>query len=58
MLYGVSRFNAWIGATGCEDQSNMRKVKQEILDYFVSQYNKILDENLEDYIENFEEHMR
>jgi len=35
----------------------MLEAKQETLDYFVSEYQKMLEENLDDYIENFEFYM-
>ena len=58
MLFSVARFNAWISATGCKDQEHMRHAKQEMIDYFVTEYKKMLDENLDDYIENFNEYMK
>jgi hypothetical protein len=36
----------------------MAIAKQETLEYFVSEYRKMLEENLDDHIENFESYMR
>ena len=36
----------------------MAASKQETLEYFVAEYRKMLEENLDDYIENFESYMR
>jgi hypothetical protein len=58
MLYGTSRFNAWISACGFESGADMAARKQETLKYFVDEYAKMLEENLDDYIANFERYMR
>ncbi len=36
----------------------MAEAKQETIDYFVNEYRKMLDENLQDYIDNFDEYMQ
>jgi len=36
----------------------MAEAKQETLEYFVSEFRKMLEENLDDYIENFESYMQ
>jgi Protein of unknown function (DUF3144) len=58
MLYGTSRFNAWISASGFESGEEMRDARTETIKYFVSEYEKMLIENLDDYIENFEKYMK
>ncbi len=58
MLYGTSRFNAWISACGFESGEQMREARAETIKYFVSEYEKMLIENLDDYIENFEKYMK
>lgn len=57
MLYGTARFNAWLSATGWNNAEEMKKAKDETLEYFVTEYRKMLEENLNDYIENFETYM-
>ncbi len=57
MLYGTSRFNAWLSASGWNNGEEMKNAKEETLEYFVSEYRKMLDENLNDYINNFENYM-
>ncbi len=57
MMYSVARFNAFVCARGLTDKKEFEKLKQEMLDYFVGEYKKMLDENLDDYIENFERYM-
>jgi hypothetical protein len=58
MLYAASRFNAWVSATGFSSRDEMEKAKQEKLDYFCEQYRMMLEENYDDYIENFDSYMK
>jgi hypothetical protein len=57
MLYSVARFNAWLTACNCRSGNEMRTAKQEAIEYFAEQYKKMLVENLEDYIDNFDRYM-
>lgn len=57
-MYGMSRFNAWVSACGFHSAEEMQEAKAETLEYFVRQYRAMLEENLEDYIENFDEYMK
>ena len=56
-LYAAARFNAWVTATGYTSRTEMAKGREETLEYFCEQYRKMLEENLDDYIENFEKYM-
>jgi len=57
MMYSVARFNAWISACRFNNATEMKDIKQEIIKYFVTEYEKMLKENLDDYIENFDNYM-
>jgi len=57
MMYSVARFNAWVSATGWNSGEEMKSSKEKTLDYFVAEYRKMLEENLDDYINNFESYM-
>ena len=57
-MYATARFNAWVSACGWNSGQEMAKAKQETLEYFVTEYRKMLNENLDDYISNFESYMR
>lgn len=57
MMYAAARFNAWVSATGWRNGQDMAASKQETIDYFLAEYRKMLDENLQDYIDNFERYM-
>ncbi|MEO8146228.1 MAG: DUF3144 domain-containing protein [Bacteroidia bacterium] len=57
MMYSVSRFNAWVNARGWNSGKEMEKAKEVSLEYFVEQYRRMLKENFEDYINNFDNYM-
>lgn len=57
-MYATARFNAWVSARGWNNGQEMAEAKQETLEYFVAEYRKMLEENLVDYIENFDSYMR
>lgn len=58
MMYSVARFNAWISACGFNNSEEMENAKKETIKYFVDEYEKMLTENLEDYIDNFDKFMK
>ena len=58
LLYSASRFNAWISACGWNNSEEMAGSKEETIEYFVTEYRKMLEENLDDYIENFNQYMQ
>ena len=58
MMYSVARFNAWFSACEFTNAEEMKKGKQETIKYFVAEYEKMLTENLDDYIENFDKFMK
>ena len=57
-MYATARFNAWVSACGWNSGQEMASAKDETLKYFVAEYHKMLEENLDDYIENFESYMQ
>jgi hypothetical protein len=57
MMYATARFNAWVSACGCRSREEMTQARERMLDYFAAEYRKMLAENLDDYIANFERYM-
>ncbi len=55
LMFASSRFNAWITAAGFKNAEEMKNEKQEILDFFTTQYRHMLEENFNNYIDNFEQ---
>lgn len=58
MMYATARFNAWVGACGFDDSEQMKATRDEMVEYFVAEYRKMLEENIDDYIGNFENYMQ
>jgi hypothetical protein len=54
LLYAAARFNSFNVANSADSIEEMKKDKEEAIKYFSEQYKKMLEENLDDYIENFE----
>ncbi|BFM48898.1 DUF3144 domain-containing protein [Marinomonas sp. THO17] len=57
-MYATARFNAWVSACGWQSGQEMAEAKEETLEYFVAEYRKMLEDNLNDYIDNFESYMQ
>lgn len=57
MMFALVRFNAWVSANGFESAQEMSAARGEIIDHFSIQYRKMLEENLDNYIANFDKFM-
>jgi len=57
-MYSLARFNAWVSACGWTGGQELAEAKEDTIEYFVEQYRKMLNENLDDYIKNFDEYMK
>ena len=57
MMYALVRFNSWVSASGFDSAKEMSASRDEIIDYFSIQYRKMLEENLDNYIANFDKFM-
>lgn len=58
MMYATARFNAWVSASGFADGEQMKDARNEAVEYFVTEFRKMLEENFDDYIENFEQYLK
>ena len=54
LLYAAARFNSFNIASSATDVEEMKKNKEEAVKYFTDQYQKMIIENIDDYIENYE----
>jgi len=54
LLYAAARFNSFNVSSSAENVEEMKKDKEEAIQYFTEQYKKMLTENLDDCIENYE----
>lgn len=57
MMYSTARFNAWVSAMGFYNGQEMKDAKEETVNYFVKEYKQMLEENLDDYIANYDDYM-
>ena len=58
MMYAAARFNAWVSACGFRSREEMVAARAETVAYFVDQYRKMLEDNLDDHIEHFDNYMK
>lgn len=58
MMFGLSRFNAFMSAIGYKNAIELENAKEKNIKYFTTQYEKMLRENVQDYIDNFEKYMK
>ena len=57
MMFATARFNAWVSASGTDSSEELASVRDEAVEYFVGEYRKMLEENLDEYIEHFDKYM-
>jgi hypothetical protein len=58
MMFATARFNAWVSASGTDSSDELASVREEALAYFVNEYRQMLEENLDEYIEHFDDYMK
>ena len=58
MLYGAARFNAWVSAGAFDSPEAMQAAKEKTIAVFLAEYEKMLSEHLDDYIEHFHEFVK
>ena len=58
MMYGLARFNTWISACSFQTAEQMVEARDQKIEYFTTQYRKMLEENFDDYIEHFNKYMQ
>ncbi len=58
LLYAAARFNAFIAAATAKNIDELKDNKEEAVRYFSHQYYEMFVENIEDWIENYEEHIK
>ena len=56
-LYASARFNAFIVAQTTGSPEKMALEKARALDYFTDQFRKMMEDNLDDFTQNFDKYM-
>ncbi len=57
MMFASARFNAWISASGFKSGEELKARKKELVEFFVNQYSSMLEENLDNYADNYDLYM-
>ena len=57
LMFASARFNAWISASSFQNGEELKAKKKELIEYFVSQYSSMLEENLDNYADNYDLYM-
>ena len=55
-LYAAARFNSFVVAASSNSVQELNNDKENAIEYFVGQYRKMLEENIDDHIDNFEKY--
>lgn len=53
-MYANARYSVWLSACSYKSAEDFKKDKQVIHDYYLEQFKLMLEDNLEEYHENFE----
>ncbi|MEB3766177.1 DUF3144 domain-containing protein [Acinetobacter sp. MD2] len=58
MLFAAARFNSWVAANNFKDGNEMRDAKEQVMAYLMQQFQMMLDDNFDEYCEQFENYLR
>lgn len=58
LLYAGARFSAFIVASGSDNVEAMKTNRAQAITYFTDQFNKMLIENLDEHIQNFDNYIQ
>lgn len=58
MLYATSRFCAYSAAAGFKSADELKEARARILAHYQEQFSKMVEDNLDDYINNFDKYGR
>ena len=57
-LYSAARFNAYVSASSFNSSQELIEAKEATMKFFMEEYKKMLEENIDDYILNFSEYLK
>lgn len=58
ILYSAARFNAFLVASNAESAADFASKKEEACEFFMGEYQKMLDEHFADYANNFDKYLK
>jgi hypothetical protein len=56
LLYAAARFTSYLVASSAENADEIKAGKEEAVEYFTAQYRQLLIDNIDDYIDNYDEY--
>ena len=56
LLFSAARFNVFTTVRQFDDVEKLKEEKQKIVEYFSQRYRDMMEENLEEYIERFDDY--
>lgn len=57
-MYGLARYSAWFTAAGWTNGKDMADARDETVEFFVSEFRRMLELNMDDYIQNFDNYVQ
>ena len=57
MMFATARFNSWVTAVNSGNVIQMLDNKDDAIEYFVNEYRAMLQQNMDEYCENFDKYM-
>ena len=57
-MYGLARYSAWFCASGWTNAMDMADARDETVDFIVNEYRRMLELNMDDYIQNFDNYVQ
>ena len=58
LLYAASRYSASVASIGFVKGDDLRKEKEDIIEFYTKQYRQMLSDNLDDYAQNFDKYVK
>jgi cytidylate kinase len=56
-LYAAARFNTFLVASASESAKEFSSRKEDAIEYFMAEYQKMLEEHFTDYAENYDQYI-
>ncbi len=57
-LYSAARFNAYVCASSFNSSKELIEGKEAAMAFFMKEYKNMLEENMDDYIQNFSKYLK
>jgi hypothetical protein len=57
-LYAAARFNVFLAASGSNTAEEFASHKKDVIDYYMTEYEKMLEEHFADYQNNFDKYIK